>query len=702
MNHYDKALDLMRRATGLDGAVFHPGQWEAIEALLARKRMLVVERTGWGKSMVYFVATKLLREQGCGVTLLISPLLSLMRNQLEASQRLGLKSDTINCTNRDEWASVERNLLVDTLDLLLVSPERLANDEFQQNVLNYVAPRVGLFVVDEAHCISDWGHDFRPDYRRIVNVLAKLPPNIPVLATTATANDRVVADVKRQLGNINHVKGTLGRDSLRLQNIVMPSPSARLAWLAEHIPRMDGSGIVYTLTVRDAKVVAEWLQINGIKAEAYYADLDKPGENGESKKAREALEQRLLNNDLKVLVATVALGMGFDKPDLAFVIHYQRPSSVVHYYQQVGRAGRAITSAYGILLGGEEDDQIADYFISHAFPPQAIARNVLDALLEQGLSVNGLMASLNYNKGLLEKTLKFLSVENPSPIVKIKHEYKATQTAATYQIDQVYVDKITQIRKAEQLQMREYMMHAGCLMEYLSNALDDPHTKRCGHCANCLGRDIVGTHYDHDLANRAALFLRRAHQPIPPRKLWPSGAFTVYCFTGRISPALQMEEGRALSLWRDAGWGTCVAEGKYEDHRFSDELVAACVDMINEWKPQPSPEWITCIPSLRRPALVPDFARRLAMALQLPFFDALSKVKQTPQQKEMNNSFHQANNLDGAFSVDRSLCLARPCILVDDMVDSRWTFTVSAALLRQSGCPAVFPLALALNSPRMD
>ncbi|MDD4017880.1 MAG: RecQ family ATP-dependent DNA helicase, partial [Kiritimatiellae bacterium] len=376
----ENALAYLRTALGRPDADFRLGQWESIQAVLTRHRLLVVERTGWGKSMVYFLATRLLRDSGSGVTLLISPLLALMRNQLEAAKRIGLRAAKIDSTNSNDWANIENALKTDQVDLLLVSPERLANDQFRENVLAFIANRVALFVVDEAHCISDWGHEFRPDYRRIVRVLQNFPGNLPVLATTATANDRVVHDVADQLGkNIEIVRGPLVRSSLKLQNITMPSPAARMAWLAKTIPSLTGSGIVYTLTQRDAERVAEWLRITGIRAEAYNANVDE-GDEVEGASRRELLEQKLLNNEVKVLVATVALGMGFDKPDLGFVIHFQRPGSVVHYYQQVGRAGRAINEAFGILMHGEEDDQIAEFFIRNAFPPQAHVDEILNVL----------------------------------------------------------------------------------------------------------------------------------------------------------------------------------------------------------------------------------------------------------------------------------------------------------------------------------
>ncbi len=700
----DRALEHLRAALDQPDAQFRGGQWESIEALLNRRRLLVVERTGWGKSMVYFLATRLLRDSGAGVSLLISPLLALMRNQLEAARRIGVRAETINSTNTDDWDRIERELRDNAIDILLISPERLANDKFRENVLSHVAEHVGMFVVDEAHCISDWGHDFRPDYRRIVRVLQALPSNIPVLATTATANDRVVGDVISQLGEgIELIRGPLLRESLKLQNIAMPSPAARMAWLAQTIPDLPGSGIIYTLTIRDAERVAEWLRINEISAAAYHADVTTP--EGELSQ-REVLEQKLLHNEVKVLVATVALGMGFDKPDLGFVIHFQRPNSVVLYYQQVGRAGRAVDEAYGILLHGEEDERITNFFIQNAFPPQKHVEVILKALddADEGLSVRQLESCLNLRHGQIEKALKYLSVESPSPVTKIKSKWNVTAIAESYHINQDHIESISGIRLQEQHQMADYMEHRGCLMEFLGRALDDPTAKPCGKCAGCNGGPLLSPEYDHDLANRAAIFLRRSYQPLSPRKLWPSGgALSAYEFSGRIGDDLCAQEGRALCLWRDAGWGQMVATGKYDQNRFDDELVTACVEMISQWDPQPAPLWVACIPSLNRPELVPDFAHRLAEALGIPCRpDALRKVRANEEQKHMQNSFQQAQNLDGVFDLHPEFKACGPCLLLDDMTDSGWTFTVATALLRRGGCEAVFPLALALNSPRMD
>lgn len=734
MTMKEAAVAYLREALGDTSAEFRPGQWESIELLLDRRRLLVVERTGWGKSMVYFIATRLTRDRGDGMTILISPLLSLMRNQIEAATRIGIRAASINGTMGEEArARVVDQVDSDSLDILLVSPEQLGKDAFRSEVLINIADRIGLFVVDEAHCISDWGHDFRPDYRRIVRVLQLFPSNVPVLATTATANDRVVADIMEQVGSgIELVRGALVRESLMLQNITMPSPAARMAWLSEMIPRMPGAGIVYTLTKRDADRVAEWLRISGIVALAYHKDV-LPGEHGKSVLApelvrrglspsdfdmlkadaratiyKEALEQALINNAVRVLVSTVALGMGFDKPDLGFVVHYQRPSSVVHYYQQVGRAGRAVDQAYGILFHGEEDEQIADYFIRNAFPPQRHVTEILDKLhaSSSGLSIPQLQQVVNLTKSQVEGTLRFLAVESPSPVAKIGTSWHLTPAAAAYTINTALIEAIGQIRRDEQQQMRDYMAQTGCLMEFLGRALNDSSARPCGRCAGCNGAPLLSTEADSGIANRAAIFLKRSYQVLVPKKRFRStkdvalreSGFTDY----NIPTSLRASEGRALSLWRDAGWGQLVAAGKYQNCHFSDELVVACRDMLAVWSPEETPTWVTCIPSLKHPVLVPNFAQRLAAAIDLPFRDAISKAKDNRQQKFMHNSFQQARNLDGAFAIQDVGLLDGPCILIDDMTDSGWTFAVAAALLRRAGVSAVLPLALALNSPRMD
>ena len=688
---------LLQTALNDSIASFRDGQWEAIAQLLQNNaQLLVVQRTGWGKSLVYFIVTKLLRDRGSGVTLLVSPLLALMRNQVAAAARIGIKAVTINSSNQQDWGKIQAQLIANQIDVLLISPERLANQNFLENTLLPISQNIGLFVVDEAHCISDWGHDFRPDYRRIVRILQALPANIPVLATTATANNRVVRDIRHQLNSSLKIsRGTLTRDSLQLQNIYLPSQAERMAWLAETLPKIAGSGIIYTLTVADAERLTDWLVFKGINAKAYHSKLDSDSQR--NTELREQLENQLLSNEIKVLVATVALGMGFDKPDLAFVIHYQRPGSVVHYYQQVGRAGRAVEQAYGILLNGKEDDEIVNYFINTAFPPEAHTHKVLAALNEadDGYSVPQLQQQLNLSQSQITKVLKLLSLESPAPVTKQGSKWYAT--AINYQPDTAKIEELTAIRHQEQAQMQLYMESQRCLMAFLADALDDPDPQPCGKCAVCLGQDLLPTNYSAQIVNDAIQYLRRRDLTIKPRKKWIQ-TLSTYGFSGKIKPELLAETGKALSLWGDAGWGELVKHGKYQDNHFDDALVEGTIKMIQRWRLQPKPTWITCVSSLTRPDLVPNFAQKLAEGLGLPFKPAVIKVRQNRPQKEMNNSYQQAQNLDGVFEINVDLIDSGAVFLVDDMVDSGWTFTVIAALLRRAGSGQVFPIALALNS----
>lgn len=692
-----QAQTLLQRALAQPQARFREGQWEAIDALVNhRRKLLVVQRTGWGKSSVYFIATRLLRDAGAGPTILVSPLLALMRNQIEAAQRLGVRASTINSSNTDQWPQVIQQVRADRVDVLLVSPERFANDRFGEEVLLPLAQNLGLFVVDEAHCISDWGHDFRPDYRRLVNVLSRMPPNLPILGTTATANDRVIGDIVAQLGNVQVQRGSLMRESLALQTTRLGDQGARLAWLAHHLPQLPGSGIVYVLTQRDALQVARWLKENGISAEAYFSGATGP--NGEDSNAwRELLEERLQRNQLKALVATTALGMGYDKPDLGFVVHYQSPGSIVGYYQQVGRAGRGIEHALGILLAGEEDGKIHDYFRRSAFPDARLVSGLLEALEgADGLSERDLEQRLNARHGQIGQALKYLSVENPAPV--IRQDGRWVRTPVAYRLNMGNIRRLTGIREREWQDMQAYVDTASCKMEFLARVLDDPAPAPCGKCAWCLGRPVVAETFPQELGIKAAWFLRHSEFPLQCAKQIAAGAFPVYGFGfGNIPQNLRAETGRVLSRWGDAGWGQVVEAGK-QAGRFADELVEAMVQMISErWRPQPTPAWVTCIPSRKHPDLVPDFSRRLAQKLGLPFQPVIAKVRDNPPQKFQQNRYHQCNNLDGVFGIAAALPPG-PALLVDDMVDSSWTLTVATILLRQAGCPAVFPVALASTS----
>lgn len=676
----ERALLLLREVAG-PGTEPRPGQIETIEAIVGRRaRALLVQRTGWGKSAVYFIATRLLRDDGAGPTLLVSPLLALMRNQIAMAQRVGVAADTINSSNQGDWDRVREELADDRIDLLLVSPERLNNVEFRNEVLPTIAPRTGLLVVDEAHCISDWGHDFRPDYRRLVRVLDLLPRGVPILCTTATANDRVIADVVDQLGgDLEIYRGTLERESLVLSVGHLPSQSERLAWLAQTIPGLEGSGIIYCLTIRDTERVADWLLEQGVDAAAYSGATD-PEE-------RERIERALLANELKVVVATSALGMGFDKPDLAFVIHFQSPGSPIAYYQQVGRAGRDLARAPAILLRGHEDRDIQDYFIETAFPPKRQAEQVIQLLEEQArpMTLPDILATVNVRRSRLEAMLKILEVEG----AVTREGSKWFRTLQPWAYDSARVEAVTAVRRAEQAAMEEYATTEACLMRFLRDQLDDPSAQTCGRCANCTG-EALSPQIDPSLARRALEHLRSSSILIQPRRRWPPDVGSA------IAEGLLLQPGRALSIYNDGGWGEAVRSAKVEETPFPDELVEASARLIQRmWRPEPFPTWVTTVPSLLHPELVPGFAGRLADALGLPFATPVRKVRTTSPQKEMENSAQQLLNIRDAFEVEDRVPRG-PVLLVDDIRDSGWTLTVIGQVLLEAGSGPVYPFVLAL------
>ena len=678
------ALDRLRRLTGDPAASFREHQLEAIHDLVAdRARVLCVQRTGWGKSAVYFVATALLRDAGAGPTLIVSPLLALMRNQIAAAEALGLRAHTINSTNRDEWDTVRGLLADDAVDLLLISPERLNNPAFRTEMLPLFARRVGLLVVDEAHCVSDWGHDFRPDYRRISDVLAALPEGVGVLCTTATANDRVVADVLAQLAlgsgaALRSYRGALARTSLRLEVVELPHPARRLAWLAQALPGFDGSGIVYTLTRRDAEIVAEFLAAHGISAVAY------SGEHAHED--RVAIEERLLADEVKAVVATSALGMGYDKPDLAYVVHYQAPGSVVSYYQQVGRAGRGVEHAEVVLLRGAEDRRIQDFFIEQAFPRRELVDRVLEHLEaagDEGASTRDLLSVVNLGLGRIEAMLKVLDVEGA---VERRGSRWHAVAGSGWVYDAERYAQVTELRRAEQRAMAEYGADGRCLMRALQEELDDPEPEDCGRCSVCAGPRL-DLELDPELVRAGQRHLRARPLVLEPKKMAPDPEGKMR----RIPEGVLVAEGRALARHGDAGWAPLIADG-LRDGRLDDELVAAAAELVRTWGVPV--EWVTTVPSRRVGEAVADFARAVADRLGLPYRAVLERTADGPPQREMLNAAQQVGNVRGAFRVAGDVP-AGAVLLVDDQRFSGWTLAMTGGQLRQRGAAAVYPLALA-------
>ena len=745
----EDARAILRTLVGREDADFHDGQFEAISALVDdHRRALVVQRTGWGKSAVYFVATLLMRQRGAGPTILVSPLLALMRDQISAASRAGVRAVAINSTNPHEWDDIQAQLRDDTVDVLLVSPERLNNPAFRENQLPQLVARAGMLVVDEAHCISDWGHDFRPDYRRLRDLIAELPAGVPVLATTATANSRVVEDVAEQLGaaatvpapssvpepvegrglsgssssrppelvegtpsgapEVLTIRGPLARASLRLGVLRLPDAPTRLAWLLTHLGEMPGSGIIYTLTVSAAEDIARVLRDRGHNVRAYTGQTDTA--------EREQLEQQLKNNEVKALIATSALGMGFDKPDLGFVLHIGAPSSPVAYYQQVGRAGRATDNADVLLLPGPEDRAIWEYFATASMPSQERAEAIINELGDEPLSTPALEARVNIRRTPLELLLKVLDVDGA--VRRVRGGWVSTGQPWTY--DRERYERIAAERVAEQQHMLDYETlppgEEGCRMAFLQRSLDDTTATPCGRCDNCAG-PWYPTGLAEDATAQATASLDRVGVPIDPRAQWPVGSPLV---KGNIPPAERMLEGRALARLTDLGWGntlrTLFAAGA-PDAPASPALLAACVRVLADWPWETRPVAVMSMPSRSRPQLIESVARGLAGAGKLPYLGSLAWTGSGPTGGPGGNSAYRVASVWDAFAVPATVPYsgsgpepveehsfveftqtnAGPILLVDDLVDSRWTLTVASRLLSRAGAPGVLPFAVALR-----
>ncbi|MFS2240713.1 RecQ family ATP-dependent DNA helicase [Microbacterium sp. OR16] len=692
----DAALAALRELVGRPDATFHDGQYEAIEALVAEhRRALVVQRTGWGKSAVYFVATLLLRRQGAGPTVLVSPLLALMRDQIAAAERAGVRAVAINSTNAHEWAEVIARLDRDEVDVLLVSPERLNNPAFRENQLPALVRRIGMLVVDEAHCISDWGHDFRPDYRRLRELIAEMPAGVPVLATTATANSRVVADVAEQLGGTSPadagvltIRGPLARASLRLGVLQLPGSAQRLAWLLSHLNDLPGSGIIYALTVSAAVDTARLLREQGHEVRAYTGQTDAD--------EREESEGMLKRNEVKALVATSALGMGFDKPDLGFVVHLGAPSSPVAYYQQVGRAGRASDSADVLLLPGVEDRDIWHYFATASMPDRERAERVIAALGDQPLSTPALEAIVDIRRTPLELLLKVLDVDGA--VRRVQGGWVATGQPWVY--DSERYERIAAERRAEQQHMIEYQQTDGCRMEFLQRSLDDATAAPCGRCDNCAGTWFP-SEIGSDAGAAASGALDRVGVPIEPRKQWPTGGDRVGVpVKGRIPAGEQAGEGRALARLTDLGWGGTLRQifaVGVADAEVTPQMLDACVRVLAGWGWERRPVAVVAMPSRSKPLLVDSLARGIADIGRLPYVGALDFANGGPSGEPGGNSVFRLAGLWERFSADGLAVPEGPVLLVDDQADSRWTLTVAARELRRAGASEVLPFVLALR-----
>ena len=677
---YERAIRLLRAVYG-ESAEFREGQYEAIESTLTKKRTLVVQRTGWGKSLVYFISARLVREDTGGVALVVSPLLSLMDNQMSAARAVGLRCEMLNGLTRDRREEILAGMEMGEVDLVLVTPETLFADGVYERIMGKI--KVGLFVVDEAHCISDWGHDFRLEYSHLSRVVQGLPSSVPVLATTATANDRVVSDLERQLGSGVYVsRGPLARESLYIQVLRMKDKVSRYAWIVENVPKLEGSGIIYCLTRADCEHLADFLRQNGINAEAYYSRMGKEEENQDTLR-------RFHNDEIKVLVATVKLGMGYDKGNIAFIIHYQSPSNIVSYYQQIGRAGRNIPRANIFLMSGREDEDIVNHFIDTAFPTKEECEGVINLLNRDGdLTLYQLFGRLNARQDRVRKAVEFLL--QGGYIEKSGRYYALTDLPFIY--DGEHYNAITNIRRAEWTEMRTLASHKGCYLRFIVSSLDDTSASDCGHCAYCSGEEF-DEEVSLDSLRSASDYINASILTIKPRKRWSLYRFEGDTGSRMIESACMV--GMAMSRLGDPGYGRMVKDAIDGGFLFPRVLIGRACELLGDLVKKEGITHLCAVPSIEGDR-IEIFAKDLAEALGIEYFSPLKRIASHPQ-KEMENSMRKCANAYESFTLSGER-VPRGVLLIDDVVDSRWTLSVCGHLLTVGGAMCVLPFALSAES----
>jgi ATP-dependent DNA helicase RecQ len=661
----------------------------AVEAMLIdKKRTLVVQPTGWGKSAVYWIAAKAVRESGGGIVLVVSPLLALMRNQVESATKAGLKAASINSSATEEWAQIEMDILADRLDIIFISPERLANPGFRSRVLSGIKGRIGLLVIDEAHCISSWGHDFRPDYQLISNLLLA-NSETPVLCTTATANNRVTEDIATQLGIDTFVlRGQLTRDSLHLAVISDLKSAEQFAWVADAVGALEGSGIVYTQTIDKAERLTNFLAEQGYTAAAYHGRTEPED--------RLRIENLLMSNKIKVVVATSALGMGYDKPDLAFCIHVGSPGSPIDYYQQIGRAGRSLEKAMVVLISDPiADPKLWEHFATSTIPKQPEIEAVLKCVQDSGSPLSSIDVSTRarVTRNTAELLLKTLSVDNA--IIKSESGWLSTNSPWEYPAGKYAA--ILESRKIEAGRMAEYARAKSCLETQLRISLDDvvDPAAKCGRCSVCVGKiqDGIPSVPKQTSVVKAQQFLRGIDNPIETRKRWPKDFILpgVHVRNTIITANEMAQTGRSLGYADDPAWGEEI-QIALRTGQLSDSIKVGLRDLIERWRPDVTT--VVPVPSSRNAQIIISMAKFVADGLGATYKECLD-IRPPFDPLKRSNTARRPEELATRIAIKEGLYLFNErVLLVDDTAITRWTSTISSAILRTAGAESVKTLVL--------
>ena len=646
---------------------FHDLQWQVIENLLAGRRVLFIEKTGFGKSLCFqFPATQL-----DGVTIVFSPLIALMRDQVRSMQDKGIRAAAINSNQEDdENATIITNAQNNQLDILYIAPERMENAAW---ITAAREMKIAMVVIDEAHCISMWGQSFRPNYRRIVNLVRLLPRNFPVLATTATATPRVQEDIIEQVGtDLIPIRGQLMRSNIRLFVVHVESEDEKFFWLAEYLPKLKKTGIVYTGTQANTDIFSNWLQFLKFNSAAYSGRLDA--------ESRMRIETDFINNKYDCVVSTNALGMGIDKPDIRFIIHTQVPQSPIHYYQEIGRAGRDGQEAFAILLyNAKEDRELPQSFVDGSKPPIKMYNKVIEVTKRELLGLNDIIRRTNLKKTHVEIILSDLMDQGiiNQQIIRNSKKYFFNPDAPA--LDLTAFETLRNAQNQELERMLEYTGISSCRMQYLCNYLGDERQGACGVC-------------DNDARQHMRVVATEAMKQ------------QLQEFRETFFPVLEVEttkskivNGVAASYYGVSNVGAALRHSKYEGGGdFPDWLLRLTLKAFRKYYGNTKFDLILYVPPTESGDLVKNFAEKISRTLGIPISHKLVKTAETSPQKVFQSGISKKDNVHGKFAYQTPAEIAgKSILLIDDIFDSGYTIKEIGQYLTNIGAATIAPLVIA-------